>query len=111
MIFRWNKKGENGIITCSALKRKYRDILVSGATPQKWSPVNNVTFVHLHGPFQLIEARMTHRKGHFMPSHLLQSQFETLEMLSNDEPGFEISVELPTNEIVAHILKKVICKD
>jgi carbohydrate kinase (thermoresistant glucokinase family) len=66
-------KGRSSIVACSALRRAYRDILRGGA------PL--VRFVHLHGDFDLLAARIGAREGHFFPPELLASQFEALEAL------------------------------
>jgi gluconokinase len=68
--------GGHGVIACSALKRAYREILVSGH--------RDVRIVYLKGERELIARRFTLRHGHFMPASLLDSQFVTLE-----EPGVE----------------------
>lgn len=59
------------IVSCSALKKSYRDILRRG--------VDNILFVYLKGSFALIHSWMVARKHHFMPAKLLKSQFDTLE--------------------------------
>lgn len=64
-------RGESAVLTCSALKEKYRDILLRGATA--------VRLVHLTGSFDLILERMNARQGHFMKPQMLRSQFEALE--------------------------------
>jgi gluconokinase len=69
------RRGEPGIITCSALKRAYRDRL---RRP-------NVVFVHLAGTRDTITRRMAARSGHFMPLSLLDSQLATLEAPGPDE--------------------------
>lgn len=74
--------GRPAVITCSALKRAYRDRL---ARPE-------VVFVHLAGPRELIADRLGQRTGHFMPSSLLDSQLETLEPLHPDERGIVVDV-------------------
>ena len=71
--------GVSTVITCSALKRTYRDVLRDGP--------ESVDFLHLDGPAELIKGRMSHREGHFMPTSLLQSQIDTLEALEPDESG------------------------
>jgi gluconokinase len=72
-------KGEGVIVTCSALKRLYRERLRAAAG-------GNLFFVYLEGSRELLTERMGHRKGHFMPSSLLESQLETLEAPTG-EPG------------------------
>lgn len=61
------------VITCSALKQSYRDYLAEVDTG------GEVIIVYPKGSFELIEARLAHRKGHYMPATLLESQFEALE--------------------------------
>ncbi|GAA2516755.1 MULTISPECIES: gluconokinase [Streptomyces] len=74
-----------GVVTCSALKRRYRDRL-SAAAPR-------VFFVHLDGTPELIAARISARRGHFMPPDLLRSQFADLEPLGKDEAGAAVSID------------------
>jgi ribose 5-phosphate isomerase A len=73
-----------GIITCSALKRSYRRIIV-GNRPE-------VQLIYLRGSQDLIAQRIAGRKGHFMPARLLQSQFDTLEEPGNDENPWVVDV-------------------
>ncbi|WP_029137086.1 gluconokinase [Nakamurella lactea] len=67
--------GRSGVITCSALRRRYRNRL-SGT---------GVVFLYLHGSYELIDERMKRRKDHYMPESLLHSQFDTLEEPGDDE--------------------------
>ncbi|GAA0956308.1 gluconokinase [Frigoribacterium faeni] len=67
--------GVPGVITCSALKRKYRDVLRE----------HNVVFVYLRGTREMLGDRMAAREGHFMPTTLLDSQVATLEPPEADE--------------------------
>jgi gluconokinase/shikimate kinase len=76
--------GENGIVTCSALKRSYRAVIDRRGT--------GVVFVFLSGSRDIIATRLTARQGHFMPGSLLQSQLETLEPPGADEPAIEVEV-------------------
>ena len=69
--------GGGGIISCSALKRAYRDILIGGR--------RDVRLVYVRGTHALIAARIGARHDHFMPASLLQSQFDTLEEPGADE--------------------------
>jgi carbohydrate kinase (thermoresistant glucokinase family) len=78
-------KGEPGVITCSALRRAYRDQLRQGR-PQ-------VKLVFLEGSKGLIEDRLAHRQGHFMPPSLLDSQFEALEEPGPDEPVIKVNID------------------
>jgi len=74
--------GRSGVVTCSALKRSYRDLLRDGHP--------SVRFVHLLAPPELIAQRVTARQGHYMPPSLLHSQLATLEDLQPDEPGIRM---------------------
>lgn len=87
--------GENGVVTCSALRRAYRDLLRDGHP--------SVRFVHLAVDPEVLERRMTQRRAHYMPPSLLGSQLDTLEALQPDEPGFVVSGELPPDQIVNDI--------
>ncbi|MER0482228.1 gluconokinase [Streptomyces sp. Edi2] len=80
-----------GVVSSSALKRAYRDRL-RAAEPR-------IVFLHLTGDRSLIEERMAERKGHFMPTALLDSQFATLEPLGPDEAGVEVEVSGTPEEI------------
>jgi carbohydrate kinase (thermoresistant glucokinase family) len=91
--------GNSTIVTCSALRRTYRDRLRAAAP--------DTVFVHLVGSPALLAERMTARRDHFMPTSLLQSQLETLEPLEADEPGFTVDVELPAAAIVDEVLDKL----
>ena len=84
---------------CSALRRRYRNRLRAG-TP-------GLVVLHLSGDPALVGERLRARKGHFMPPALLRSQFDTLEPLDVDEPGFAVRVERPIEEIVADLLKGI----
>jgi gluconokinase len=76
--------GTGGVVTCSALKRSYRDELRAGHP--------DVRFICLVGSHDLLLARLQGRVGHFMPPSLLDSQLATLEPLQPDEPGGEVDV-------------------
>lgn len=89
--------GEPGIITCSALKRSYRDVLRRDA----------VTFVHFVGDRELILERMLRRQGHFMPTTLLDSQFATLEPLDADEKAIEVAIDQTPQQQTAEIATRL----
>lgn len=84
--------GENGIVTCSALKRAYRDRLI-GHRP-------GVRLIYLHGDRDMLAARIAARTGHFMPPSLLDSQLATLEPPGPDEHAIALDVAPPA-EVVA----------
>ncbi|MCW2685741.1 MAG: gluconate kinase [Mycobacterium sp.] len=83
---------DGGVMSCSALKRRYRDQL------RKHCP--EVEFVHLSGSPEVIGRRQASRPGHFMPPTLLDSQFATLEPLEADERGVTIDVDQNIDSIV-----------
>ncbi|MBV9260939.1 MAG: gluconokinase, partial [Pseudolabrys sp.] len=85
-----------GVITCSALKRRYRDILV-GQRP-------DVRLVYLKGEEDLIAQRLAARANHFMPAGLLRSQFDALEEPGHDENPIVVSIEPNPADITAKIL-------
>jgi len=87
-------KNEFSVLTCSALKAKYREGLAAGD--------RRVKFVHLTGPPALIEARLKSRRGHFMPSALLASQFATLEPPAD---ALVISCEPSPEAIVTELIQ------
>ena len=84
--------GSGGVMSCSALKRTYRDQL------RQHCP--EVEFLHLAGTPEVIARRQSSRPGHFMPASLLASQFETLEPLAADENGVTIDVDQNIDSIV-----------
>jgi gluconokinase len=90
------KRGGHAVLACSALKRRYRDVLI-GNRP-------DVRLVYLRGGEPLIARRMAARHGHFMPKGMLHSQFETLEEPGADENPVTVSVEPSQREVVERIL-------
>jgi carbohydrate kinase (thermoresistant glucokinase family) len=88
--------GESGIVTCSALKRSYRDVLDRRGS--------GVFFVYLAGERATLEERMKARTGHFMPSSMLDSQLQTLEEPQRDEPSVRVPIEQSTEEIVDEVI-------
>ncbi len=81
------------IVSCSALKRAYRDVIRLSAGRQ-------VLFLHLSAPQSVIADRMQQRTNHFMPPALLTSQFQTLEPLDGDEPGAVIDITQPLEQSI-----------
>lgn len=92
--------GTTCVVTCSALKRVYRDIVTAKQS-------SDVRLVHLKGGFDLIAARLAVRKGHFMPPALLQSQFAALEEPAADECAITVSVEATPEEIAQVVTAKL----
>ena len=87
--------GTGLVLSCSALKRRYRDLL------RQADPA--LRFAHLQGPRAVIAARMERRSGHYMPPALLDSQLRDLEALQADEAGLTLDITLPPEELVARI--------
>ncbi|WP_420399971.1 gluconokinase [Flagellimonas sp.] len=85
------------VIACSALKQTYRDLLRQGMNQK-------LAFVFLEGSFELIKSRLENRKGHFMTSTLLQSQFDTLEP---PEDAITVSIALQPNEITNQVIQQL----
>lgn len=92
-------KGAHGIVTCSALKRAYREVIV-GERP-------DVALVYLKGSRELIGRRMAARQHHFMPPALLNSQFATLEEPGPDERPLIVSVEDSKDVIEQEVLDQL----
>ncbi|WP_367324302.1 gluconokinase [Streptomyces sp. HUAS ZL42] len=91
------RAGLGGVVSCSALKRSYRDRLRAAAP--------GIVFVHLTGDRKLVADRMAHRRGHFMPHALLDSQFATLQPLGADEAGVAVDVSGSPQEITDRAAK------
>lgn len=87
---------DGGVMSCSALRRKYRDQLRAHRA--------DIEFVHLAGSPEVIGRRQASRPGHFMPAALLASQFDTLEPLESDEAGTTIDVDQNIDAIVENYL-------
>ena len=88
--------GTGLVMTCSALKRSYRDVLRAGAS--------ELRFVFLRGPRELIAGRLAGRRQHFMPPSLLDSQFATLEEPSSDEGAWVCDVSESPKDLVADLV-------
>jgi gluconokinase len=95
----WRARGESGVLTCSALKRSYRDIIIGGRP--------DVTLVYLKGSYDLIRRRMAVRHEHFMPLALLDSQFATLQEPMPDEHPIIVDVGGRPAEIAAEIVHQL----
>jgi gluconokinase len=95
-IDKTRRAGGHGVIACSALKRRYRDVLIGDRA--------DVRLVYLKGDETLIARRIATRHEHFMPRSLLHSQFEALEEPGADETPVTVSIEPEPREIVTRIL-------
>jgi len=93
------RAGSSAVVTCSALRRVYRDLLREGR--------DGLRFCHLAADADVIRDRLEHREGHYMPPSLLPSQLATLEPLQPDEPGVVVSTTATPDEIVGNALRKL----
>jgi carbohydrate kinase (thermoresistant glucokinase family) len=92
--------GACGVITCSALKRRYREAIARGR--------GGVLFVYLSGPRDEIADRLAARQGHFMPASLLASQMATLEEPGPDEPAIRIDVGPPPHAVADAVVAALV---
>jgi carbohydrate kinase (thermoresistant glucokinase family) len=95
----WRARDRSGVLTCSALKRSYRDIVI-GDRP-------DVTLVYLKGSYDLIRRRMAKRHEHFMPVALLESQFAALQEPGPDEHPITVDVGGRPADIAAEIVHQI----
>jgi len=96
-ISRAREQGVGLVMSCSALKRSYRDLL------READPA--LRFVHLHGPRALIAERLAARRDHYMPPLLLDSQLAALEPLGQDEQGIHLDIQRAPAQLVHTILE------
>lgn len=96
------RRGEGLVLSCSSLKRRYRDLLRQGDP--------NLCFIHLSGARTLLEQRMHTRPGHYMPASLLDSQLRDLEPLQADEAGLLLDLALTPQQLVDAILQTLECQ-
>ena len=90
------------VVSCSALKRRYRDVLRAGRA--------DVQFVYLDGLRALLEQRLADRRGHFMPSSLLDSQLAILEPPDPDEHAWTCDIREPPEAIVAGLVRRYLTR-
>ena len=84
------------VVACSALKRRYRDLLRAAAPDLK--------LVHLSGTHALLDERLRARPGHYMPASLLPSQLSTLQAPEADENALTLTITAAPSELVAQVL-------
>lgn len=95
-IDEWRADGQQGVVTCSALKRRYRDVIIGAR--------EDVRLVYLRGDKDVIARRLVARHGHFMPASLLDSQFAALEEPAPEERAVVIPVGRSPTELVDDIV-------
>lgn len=83
------------VVSCSALRRSYRDLLRASAP--------DLRLVHLTGEPSLLAERLGSRSGHYMPASLLQSQLDTLESPTADEAAISVDIDAPVQAIVSRV--------
>ncbi|MGH8919885.1 MAG: gluconokinase, partial [Actinomycetes bacterium] len=88
---------ECAVVSCSALRRTYRDVLRRAG--------DDVRMVHLAGSYQLVAQRLAARRGHFMPPELLATQYATLEPLAPNEPGLTLNLADTPTHLTDEILR------
>ena len=93
------RAGRSSVLTCSALKRSYRDLLRAGN--------DTVFFVHVAVPQDVLMERVTTRTHQYMPPSLLISQLNTLEPLGEDEAGATIPGTGPLDEVIDQIVRQL----
>ncbi len=98
-IGRQEDAGRSSVVTCSALKRTYRDLLADGHP--------SVRFVHLKAPPGVIADRVQARQGHYMPPSLLESQLVTLEPLQPEEAGFVVETTGEPPAVAEEVLRRL----
>jgi gluconokinase len=97
--FLHERRERGAVVSCSALRRRYRDQL-RAVEPR-------LCFLHLTAEPQVVEQRVTVRGDHFMPPSLVASQFAILQPLGPDEPGVTLDAQLAPERIVAEFLARV----
>jgi gluconokinase len=101
ILARSREEGRTSVVTCSALRRRYRDLLRGDEA------LSAVFFVHLDAPEAVLRDRMSRRARHFMPTSLLRSQLDTLEPLEPDEYGVRVDVSGPLDAVVDRVVAEV----
>lgn len=91
----WLASGRSGLVTCSALKRAYREVLIGRRA--------GVRLVYLRGDQALIAGRLSGRRGHFMPPALLESQFATLEEPGPEENPLVLDISRTPEELARQV--------
>jgi gluconokinase len=94
------REGRGLVVSCSALKRRYREVLRDAAS--------DVRFVFLHGTPALVAARLAERREHFMPPALLDSQFAALEPPAPDEGAWLVDIAEAPDVIVAALVARAL---
>ena len=107
-MYSWVQEGKTGVVTCSALKKNYRHIILHGSSDTWEESTNKLVassclFVVLHGARDIIMEHLVQRSSHFMPPSLLDSQLASLELPGNDEKHVMCDVKQTVNDIVKQV--------
>lgn len=98
VLLGWHRSGSSGVMACSALRQTYRDELSAGI------PRDELRFVLLEVPKDVLEKRMAERTGHYMSPALLDSQIATLEM---PRDAIQVRADLPPDQVVQEIIAAI----
>jgi gluconokinase len=103
------RAGNDGVVlTCSALKRKYRDVI---RVAPYFSPKVHLHFIYLHAPEEVLMKRVLARQNHYMSASMVHSQFDILEPPTADEIDvISIDVSAPPEQVKANVVGKVLTK-
>ncbi|MBO5566175.1 MAG: gluconokinase [Succinivibrio sp.] len=99
VFFSLDNRSMSGVVVCSALKKKYRDIIRKGS--------DGIIFVHLCGSKELILERMRRRKGHYMKEEMVNSQFADLEFPENEPNVLNIDITGSIQEVIDESIKQL----
>ncbi|SFS70440.1 gluconokinase [Succinivibrio dextrinosolvens] len=99
VFFSFENRHQSGVVVCSALKKKYRDMLREGN--------EGLIFVHLYGSKDLIRERMSRRQGHFMKEEMLNSQFAALEFPDSEADVINVDISGSPEEIVKKAVSQI----
>ncbi len=99
VFFSFENRHQSGVVVCSALKKKYRDMLREGN--------EGLFFVHLYGSKDLIRERMSRRQGHFMKEEMLNSQFAALEFPDSEADVINVDISGSPEEIVKKAVSQI----
>lgn len=95
---------EGVVLTCSALKRKYRDVI---RVAPYYSHDVLLHFIYLHAPEAVLMERVGQRQGHYMGANMVRSQFEILEPPTAEETDvISVDVSVPVTEVLAEVLAR-----
>ena len=95
----WDARGETRVLSCSALRKAYRDLFRQAT--------QNLRFIFLDGAEDLVRARMAERQSHFMPVKLIESQIAALEVPDGEEDVIRIDIANDPQAMVSDVMEKL----